>query len=233
MAAAVLSIAVAVGANTAIFSLASELMFAMPSARRPDQLVHITMGGGSHVSHREWRALDESGALAGLTGFNIESNVNWRGPDQTLSLMPLVVAGNFFDVIGVPFAMGRGFTARRSAGGARSDDGRDHPSGSGRSAWAEIRRLWAARSSFNGLPYTVSGVLPANSRSIAGFGLAPEVYLPLSRMLMPDFDSTGPTCRRATRRPPPGRPERRGRPGRDVGRGPPARVSRITGQEIR
>ena len=111
MAAAVLSIAVAVGANTAIFSLASELMFAMPSAHRPDQLVHITMGGGSHVSHRQWRALDESGALAGLTGFNIESSVNWRGPDQTISLMPMVVAANFFDVIGVPFALGRGFTA--------------------------------------------------------------------------------------------------------------------------
>ena len=35
LAAAVLSIAVAVGANTAIFSLASELMFAMPSAHQP------------------------------------------------------------------------------------------------------------------------------------------------------------------------------------------------------
>ncbi len=193
MAAAVLSIAVAVGANTAIFSLASELMFAMPSASRPDQLVHITMGGGSHVSHREWRALDESGALAGLTGFNIESNVNWRGPDQTLSLMPLVVAGNFFDVIGVPFAMGRGFTAAEAR--AELDP-----------TMAVITHgFWQKRLGgdpkvvgstliLNGLPYTVSGVLPANSRSIAGFGLAPEVYLPLSRMLMPDFDSTGPTA---------------------------------------
>ncbi len=73
LAAAVLSIGVAIGANTTIFSLASELMFAMPSATRPDRLVHIRMGGGSHVSHRQWRALDESGALAGLTGFNIET----------------------------------------------------------------------------------------------------------------------------------------------------------------
>jgi predicted permease len=191
MAAAVLSIAVAVGANTAIFSLASELMFAMPSAHRPDQLVHIAMGGGSHVSHREWRALDESGALAGLTGFNIESSVNWRGPDQTISLMPMVVAANFFDVIGVPFALGRGFTA------AEAQAERDP-------TMAVITfRFWQQRLGgdpgvlgrtliFNGVPYTVFGVLPADSRSIAGFGLAPEVYLPLSRMLMPDVDSTGP-----------------------------------------
>jgi putative ABC transport system permease protein len=191
MAAAVLSIAVAVGANTAIFSLASELMFAMPSAHRPDQLVHIAMGGGSHVSHREWRALDESGALAGLTGFNIESSVNWRGPDQTISLMPMVVAANFFDVIGVPFALGRGFTAVEAQ--AERDP-----------TMAVITfRFWQQRLGgdpgvlgrtliFNGVPYTVFGVLPADSRSIAGFGLAPEVYLPLSRMLMPDVDSTGP-----------------------------------------
>ena len=118
--AAVLSIAVAVGANTAIFSLANELMFAMPSARRPDQLVHIRMGGGSHVSHRQWRPLEESGALARPDRLQHRSNVNWQGPDQTLSLIPMVVAANFFDVIGVPFAMGRGFTARRSAGRTRS-----------------------------------------------------------------------------------------------------------------
>ena len=191
MAAAVLSIAVAVGANTAIFSLASELMFAMPSAHRPDQLVHITMGGGSHVSHRQWRALDESRALAGLTGFNIEGSVNWRGPDQTISLMPMVVAANFFDVIGVPFALGRGFTAVEAQ--AERDP-----------TMAVITfRFWQQRLggdpgvlgrtlTFNGVPYTVFGVLPADSRSIAGFGLAPEVYLPLSRMLMPDVDSTGP-----------------------------------------
>ena len=37
LAAAVLSIAVAVGANTTIFSLANELMFAMPSATRPER----------------------------------------------------------------------------------------------------------------------------------------------------------------------------------------------------
>ena len=75
----VLSIAVAVGANTAIFSLASELLFAMPRRARPDQLVHIRMGGGSHVSYRQWRDSSESGALAGLTGFNVETSVNWRG----------------------------------------------------------------------------------------------------------------------------------------------------------
>ena len=88
LAAAVVSIAVAVGANTTIFSLANELMFAVPSATRPDQLVHIQMGGGSHVSHLQWRQLEESGALGALTGFNVEVSVNWQGPEQSISLKP-------------------------------------------------------------------------------------------------------------------------------------------------
>jgi predicted permease len=187
--AAVLSIAVAVGANTAIFSLASELMFAMPSAARPDQLVHIQMGGGSHVSHRQWRHLEQSGALAGLTGFNIEGSVNWRGSDRTISLVPLVVAANFFDVVQPPIAIGRGFTASEAQ--AELD-----------SPVAVIsHQFWRKRLGgdpkvlggsliFNGRSYTVLGVLPADFRSITGFGLAPEVYLPVSRTLIPDMDQT-------------------------------------------
>ena len=84
LAAAVLSIGVAIGANTTIFNLASQLLFAVPSATSPERLVHIWVGGGSNVSHRQWRALEESRALEGLTGFNIETTANWRGPDQTI-----------------------------------------------------------------------------------------------------------------------------------------------------
>ena len=37
----------------------------------------------------------------------------------------------------------------------------------------------------------MTGVIAEGARSIAGFGLAPEVYLPVGRTLMPDFDSAG------------------------------------------
>ena len=114
LAAAALTIGIAIAANTTIFSLASQLLFAQPSAFRSDRLVHIGIAGGSHVSHREWRALEERQALEGLTGFNIETAANWRGPDRTINLITMTVAGNFFDVVGVPMALGRGFTAREA-----------------------------------------------------------------------------------------------------------------------
>ena len=82
--AATVSIAVAVGANTTIFSLASELLFATPSAKDAGRLVRIRISGGSHVSYRQWRLLEESHALNGLAGYQIENEVNWRGPGLSL-----------------------------------------------------------------------------------------------------------------------------------------------------
>ena len=40
----------------------------------------------------------------------------------------------------------------------------------------------------NGEPYTIVGVLPKGLKAMPGFGLAPEVYLPLSRTLLPGLD---------------------------------------------
>jgi putative ABC transport system permease protein len=185
--AAVLSIAVAVGANTTIFNLAAELLLSTPTASHPAQLVHIRIGGGSHVSYRQWRDLQQSGALQGLVGFNVETTVNWRGPEQTLSLMPLVVTANFFDVLGAPMALGRAFTAREAA--AERDPAMVVVS---HGFWQ--RRLGGHPSVIgstlvvNAHPYTVVGVLPSNHRSVLGFGVEPEIYLPLSRSLAPDLD---------------------------------------------
>ena len=41
---------------------------------------------------------------------------------------------------------------------------------------------------FNGQAYTVVGVLPAGLRALPGYGVAAEVYLPLSRELIPDLN---------------------------------------------
>lgn len=186
--AATVSIAVAVGANSAIFSVATALFLAMPSAQRPDRLVHIRMGTGSHVSYGDWKALRDSGALRGLAGYQIETEVNWRGPAESISLIPLVVTSNFFDVVGVPVAMGRGFTD------VEADAGRQ-PALAVLSYGFWQRRLGGDPAVvgktlvFNGNSYTVTGVLPKGLRALPGYGVAPEVYLPLSRQLMPDLDA--------------------------------------------
>ena len=110
--AATVSIAVAVGANTTIFTLARNCVFDTVRQRDPDR-------SGPHQDARQQPCLlspvagrcSETDALSGLAGYQIEVEVNWRAQDQSVSLIPLIVTANFFDVLGAPLAMGRGFTS--------------------------------------------------------------------------------------------------------------------------
>jgi predicted permease len=181
-----LSIGVAVAANAVIYGLGAELLVAAPTARDVDRLAYIRSARGSHVSYPVWRDLQDSGALAGLAGYQIEIEVNWSRPDGAVSLLPLVVTPNFFDVVGVPVAIGRGFTSDEAQPGKpgvvvishafwRTRLGAD-PAAIGRTLI------------FNGAPHTVIGILPENLRAVPGFGITPDVYLPLSSYVLPQLD---------------------------------------------
>lgn len=184
--AATVSIAVAVGANTTIFSLASELLFSTPSAKDPDRLVRIRINGNSHVSYRQWRALEERHALSGIAGYQIEAEVNWRGSETSVSLIPLIVTSNYFDVLGASVAIGHAFTEREASAEAHPDIAViSHGFWQGRLGGDS--NVLGRSLTFNGRPYTVVGVLPADYTALPGYGVAPEVYLPLSRELMPDL----------------------------------------------
>lgn len=183
----VLSIGLGVAVNATIFALATTLFLAPPSARDADQLVHIRLNRGSHVSYGEWRALDATHALAGLAGYQIESEVNWLRGDAAVTLTPLLVTANFFDVLGVPLARGRGFTASE----ARAElDPRVVVISDGfwRSAFGADSGVIGRAITLNARPYIVVGVLAPHVRGIFGYGSAPETYLPLSRTLVPDLD---------------------------------------------
>ena len=186
VAASTLTIAIAVAANTTVVGVATELLLSKPSAANPEALFNVFLGGGSHTSYSRWRDLEQSGALAGIAGYSIESTVTWRGPEHSESVGVMIVTPNFFEVIGVPVALGRGFTAREAS--PELDP-----------AIAVVSyRFWRERLSrdpavvgrtivVNARPYTVIGVLPEHLRSMPGLGLSPELYLPISRSLVPDL----------------------------------------------
>ena len=187
--AASLSIGVAVAANAVVYSLAAELLLSAPSARDAGRLAYIRTTTASHVSYPQWRDLEESGALAGLAGYQIEIDVNWSGPDRALSLIPLVVTPNFFDVVGVPMAMGRGFSTEEAWPGRADVVVISHAfwrTRLGSDPHAIGRTL-----TFNGRPHTVTGILAPHVRAVPGLGIAPEVYLPLSRHVLPQLESRG------------------------------------------
>jgi len=184
--AAATSIALGVGGNLAVLSLAQEFLFAAPTVREPNQLVEIRQGGNSAASYRRWKDLNESGALSSVAGYSIERAVNWYSGTEVVSLIPMLVTANFFDATGVPLARGRGFSS------GEADAERDpHVAVVSHSFWqGGLKGDSAVIGSvlmLNGEPYVIVGVLPDRLRSVSGYGISPQVYLPLSRSLTPDL----------------------------------------------
>jgi len=186
----ILSIGLGVAVNTTVFALAKTLFLSPPSARDAGRLVNIRSARSSHASYEQWRALSTSAALDGVAGYQIESEVNWLRGDAAVTLVPMLVTANFFDVLGVPVARGRAFTAAE----ARAElDPRVVVVSDGfwRSALGADSGVIGRAVTLNGRPYTIVGVLAPHIRGIFGYGSAPEVYLPLSQTVLPYLREPG------------------------------------------
>jgi predicted permease len=173
-AAAIFSLALGIGANTTIFSLTVEFLFSQPSCRDAERLIEMRIGGNSHAYMPHYRFLRDAHLFDGLAGSREEAESNWRFGNVTYRLQVMQVTDNFFHVVGVPVAMGRPIEPGDRDVVVLSD------------------RFWRVRLGadpnvvgktliIDARPYTVSGVLPRNHRTVVGFGFAPELYLPVSR----------------------------------------------------
>ena len=187
--AATVSIALGAAGNIAVFSLARELVFAPPDVRDPATLVSMRVSHGSHARFQRWRDLDRSGALEHIAGFSLETQINWLDREAAVSIVPMVVTDNFFEVTGVPLARGRAFSSAEAR--AELDP---HVAVVSHEFWqrhlggdsAVLGRVLT----LNGESYTVIGVLKPGLRSVFGFGIAPGIYLPLNRSIFPEFRSS-------------------------------------------
>jgi len=168
--AAVLSLALGIGANLAIFGLTMEFLFSKPSVRDPQSLAYVILGGSSNADPAQYRFLKDAHIFQGLAGINPETEANWRQGDDTYRVWGARVTDNFFDVTGVPVALGRPIhtgdqrEAVLSYGFWRGRLG-DDPGILGRSLV------------FDGVLFTVVGILPPDHRTLIGFGFSPDLYL--------------------------------------------------------
>lgn len=170
--AAIACLALGTGANTTIFSITTSFLFSAPSARDASSLISIWEDGSSASSLADYKFLRDAKVFDGTAGMNPEREVNWRNGDQSTRLFAGAVTDDYFHTIEVPFHLGRGI-----APGERNTAVLSH-------------RLWTSRFAANpdilgrhvvldGLPYTIVGVLPADHRTIVGFGLSPDVFVPV------------------------------------------------------
>src|ERR1700686_3693501 len=120
---AILTLALGIGANTAIFSLMDQIMLRRLPVKSPDELVILRSPGRGegHVwsdgdgaqsfSSPAYKGLRNCPAVNGmLARFAFDASIASRGETAERGLGELV-SGNYFDVLGVQPAFGRLFTA--------------------------------------------------------------------------------------------------------------------------
>ncbi|MGH9347580.1 MAG: ABC transporter permease [Vicinamibacterales bacterium] len=191
---AILSLTIGIGANAAIFSLADALLLReRPGIRDPGRLVDVgrtTRGEGfdnmSYPNFADYR--DRNTVFSGLAGYRFSAEPMGLGArDGAERVFGAPVSGNYFEVLGVPMALGRGFLEKEDRAGA------------GRQVAVLSHRLWRHRFDgardilgrtihINGRPFTVVGV------TAAGFTgntfVESDLWIPLS--VYPETAGRGP-----------------------------------------
>ena len=118
---AVLSLALGIGANTAVFTLVDQILLRLLPVSHPRELVQLQVEGGrfgsndgddDHTfSYPLYLALrDRNTVFAGLTGQRVEE-AGLRAGDRDEMVRLGLVAGNYFDVLGVRARLGRLLTS--------------------------------------------------------------------------------------------------------------------------
>ena len=121
---AVLTLALGIGANTAIFSVINGIMLRTPAYGTADRLVRVERpakasddedAGFSAVDMRDYRAGNRS--LAALAEYH-SMTFNLVGRAEPLRVQTGVVSANYFDVLGVAPMLGRTFRPGDDSAGA-------------------------------------------------------------------------------------------------------------------
>ena len=165
---AILSLALGIGANTAIFTLVDQILLRLLPVHNPRELVQLKMeggrmgsqsGDGRHTfSHPLYRAMrDRNTVLAGLTG-QVVDGVSLVGEDRSEMIRIGLVAGNFFQVLGVQPHLGRLLTAE------------DDKTKNGSPVAVLQYDFWQNR--FGGRPDTIGSTIRLNGSPFTVIGIA-------------------------------------------------------------
>ncbi|MFN7924090.1 MAG: ABC transporter permease [Bryobacteraceae bacterium] len=170
-------LAIAIGLNTAVFSIVDAVFWRPMPVKDGDRVVHLLRIGrddrrGPPFSQAELRHYQESGALESVTGVALDDRL---GAEWSSGAAPRVVAAfvapNFFDMLGAAAIAGRLLDANEKDAVALVTE----------TAWK--RRLQkmpdviGARIVLNEFPFTIVGVVA--DKSVAIVDTSVEIVLPL------------------------------------------------------
>ena len=186
LAVAVLSLALGIGANTAIFTLINQLILQPLPVKDPEQLVMLA-GRGRHyggnngpdrISYPMYQEIRDKNQVFSGMFCTYPSTVSASFEGRTELIGADFVSGNYFPVLGIGAAAGRVFTA--------SDDlvQGGHPLavlsyGYWRARFGADRDIVGKQIVVNGRSLTIIGVSPAGFDGVEP-GRAPQIRIPMT-----------------------------------------------------
>jgi len=196
---AVLSLALGIGANTTIFTFINGLLLRPPMVHDPDRLLEVwqhntTRGSGigsdmqlSFPEYEHYR--DHNSTFSDIGAFTGETPpVIWNRGGEGETLRVALVSANFFSILGIQPALGRGFLA---------EDDREETAAPvvvlSHAVWqqrlASDPAIVGKTVTLNGRDYTVVGVTPAGFTGLV-VGFSPDIWTPLAmhRAISPALD---------------------------------------------
>ena len=170
----VLTLAVGIGANTAVFGVADAVLLRSLPYAQADRLVHVWPE--RFLAQREVASLrEEARTLEEVASFSPGWLMPLTGVDEPMQLTAARVSGNFFALLDVPPALGRVFDASAEAPGAEPV---------AVLSWRLWRTQFGADTSIvgrtirlEGGPVVVLGVMPSDFQFMNN---ATELWLPLA-----------------------------------------------------
>jgi putative ABC transport system permease protein len=185
---AVITLALGIGANTAIFSVVYALLLRPLPYHEPDRLVLLTnktsqarRAGISYPNFSDWRERAQS--FEGMASWRGES-FNLTGVDKPVQLRGLTVNWNFFALLGVQPQLGRMFTSEDDRYGAARTALLSH--GIWQEKFGGEPSVIGKKLSLDGEPHEVIGVLPQGFE----YFRPTDVYIPMGLLLKPNTGMT-------------------------------------------
>jgi predicted permease len=182
--AAVLSLALGIGANTLVFSVVNSLLLRPLPIKNPKQVVFVETRNGPGISFPSYVDFrNDNSTFSGFAGYRI-APMSLEATGNPSRIWGYLATGNYFDVLGVTPALGRLF---------HQDDDRQ----AGASPYAVLSyRCWQTRFGgdpgiagktirLNGLNYWILGVAPRDFHGTELF-YWPEVWVPM--MMQPKIE---------------------------------------------
>ena len=171
---AVISLAVGIGANSAIFSLINSLLLRPRLVSHPEQLVELYVSEGeqqpysttSYPSYLDLR--DRNDVLSGLAAYGIRQ-FKFGDANEVEQIWGEAVSGNYFDVLGVAAQKGRTFSADEDVVPRRNP------------VAVISQSLWQRR--VNSDPELVGKTITLNDQTLTVIGIAPPQYTGMIRGL--------------------------------------------------